>query len=247
MMKVFVVEDERNVLAGMIEMLKELPVEVVGSAGNVQTAYDAILESHPELVLMDIKLGHQNSFQLLDLFDEISFKIVFVTAHQEFALNAFKFSAVDYLLKPIKFSALQEAIEKVQNTLSSHDRVSVDTLKANLAAEDQDQQLILKTQDKIYIFKINEIIRCESDQSYTIFYTEKEKVIISKTMGYYEDLLSPFGFIRIHKSHMINLTHVHQVLKSDGGSVLMSDGAEVGISQRKKEQFMRSLDQLGLH
>lgn len=246
MIKVYIVEDEPNILNGIREMLKELPVDIVGSGGNVDSAYAGISSLKPDLVLMDIKLGHQTSFQLLEKFDQIFFKIVFTTAHQEYALTAIKFSAVDYLLKPIKFSALKEAIDKVKNMLPDHEKVAIDALRSNIVAPAEDQQLILKTQEKIYLLKIKEIIRCESDQSYTIFYTTRGQILISKTMGYYEELLSPFGFTRVHKSHLINLSHIRQVIKSDGGTVVMSDGTDVGISQRKRESFMQKLDELGM-
>ena len=247
MISVFVVEDEVRVMESTLALLSELPVQVVGHAATINDAYEGILDSKPSLVLLDVEIGSRKSFELLEQFDEINFKVIFVTAHQKYALEAFKFSAVDFLLKPISLSALEVALNKATDALIPDQAVSLKALRHNLSSNQEDQKLILKTQDKIHVLKLDDIIHCASDQSYTIFFTNWDKIIVSKTLGYYDDLLSAFNFFRIHKSHLINMNHVGQVHKADGGEVEMTDGTRIGISQRKRDEFMQMLDSLGLH
>lgn len=245
MIKVFIVEDEEKILKTTLKILEDLPVEVLGHATNIEDAFQGIISKRPDLLLLDIELGDSTSFELLDKFDELPFQVVFTTAHQKYALDAFKFSAIDYLLKPISISALKKVLERVGNTIDKSSEFSLRTLKYNLKHDSQDQKLILKTQEKIYVFKLNDIIRCDSDQSYTIFYTKDEKLIVSKTLGYYDDLLSKFGFYRVHKSHLINLHHIIQFHKYDG-EIEMIDGNRVSVSQRRKEEFLHLVGDLGL-
>lgn len=246
MIAVFVVEDEAQILKTTLAMLEDLPAQVVGSASNVEEAFRGIISKQPELVLLDIELGSKSSFDLLQRFDEIPFQVVFTTAHQKYAFEAFKFSAIDYLLKPLSFSLLEETIKKAQVSVKKNQLLSVQTLQHNLNTTPEEQKLILKTQDKIHVVKLSAIIRCDSDLSYTIFFTDLEKIIVSRTLGYYDDLLAAFGFYRIHKSHLINLQHIVQIHKSDGGEVEMVDGTRIGISQRRREDFFRLVDKLGL-
>ena len=245
MISVFVVEDEARILETTLAMLAEMEVNVLGSASDIDTAFEKITSLAPDLVLLDVEVGSQTSFQLLERIDTIDFKVIFITAHQKYAVDAFKFSAVDFLMKPLSMSALETAIRRTTHAIESQ-RESLSVLQHNLnhAAH---QKIILKTQDKIQIFKLDEIIHCEADLSYTIFYTEQEQVMVSKTLGYYEDLLSNHGFIRIHKSHLVNLKHIRQIRKADGGEVELSNGSWIPIAQRKKEEFLRLFDQQGLH
>lgn len=246
MISVFVLEDEMHVMESTMAVLDEFPVEVVGTASNIEDAYSGIQHTRPQLVLLDVEIGTNKSFELLDRFETIDFKIVFITAHQKYALEAFHFSAIDFLLKPISMSAMELAIKKVTDLIVSEQDQSIDTLQHNLKASEEEQKLILKTLEKIYVVKLSDIIHCESDQSYTHFHTVNEKIMVSKTLGYYDDLLSSHGFFRVHKSHLINLKHVVHIHKGDGGEVEMSDTSRIGISQRKKEEFLQKIDMLGL-
>lgn len=247
MIDVFIVEDEENILKMTLAMLEDLPVQVVGSASGVEDALRGIISQQPDLVLLDIELGSRSSFELLRQFDEVPFQVIFTTAHQKYAFDAFKFSAVDYLLKPLSFSLLEETIQKVQTSVDRNQLLSLQTLQHNLDAAPEEQKLILKTQEKIHVVKLSSIIRCDSDLSYTIFFTESEKIIVSKTLGHYEELLAKFGFYRVHKSHLINLKHIVQIHKPNGGEVQMVDGSRISISQRRREDFLSLVDTLGLN
>lgn len=247
MISVFVVEDEKHILESTLSMLQELGFDVAGSASTIDDAYAGIRKSSPKLVLLDVEVGSRKSFELLEKFNRIEFKVIFVTAHQKYALDAFRFSAVDFLLKPLSMSALEVALKKATESLTKDQDISLKALQYNLQTNSQDQKIILKTQDKIHVLKLEEIIHCESDQSYTIFHTLNGKIMVSKTLGYYDDLLSTHGFFRIHKSHLINLSHILQIHKADGGEVEMTDHSRIGISQRKKDEFLQQVDKLGLH
>ncbi len=247
MISIFVVEDEALILESTLSMLQELPVSLKGSATNVDDAFAGISKTQPDLVLLDVEIGSQTSFDLLEKFPAIDFKIIFVTAHQKYALDAFKFSAIDFLLKPLRTLTLETAIKKAEESIQKEQAISLQTLRYNLQATPQDQKIILKTQSKIYVLKLEEIVHCEADQSYTIFYTSQGKVVVSKAIGYFDDLLVAFDFYRVHKSYLINLKHIVQIHKADGGEVELSNASRVPISQRKREEFLLRIDSLGLH
>lgn len=246
MISVFVLEDEMHVMESTMAVLNEFPVNVVGSATNIEGAYLGIQKTKPQLVLFDVEIGSRKSFELLERFETIDFKVVFITAHQKYALEAFRFSALDFLLKPISMSAMELTLKKAADLIVSDQNQSINALQHNLKSSNDEQKLILKTLDKIHVLKLMDIIHCESDQSYTHFYTINEKIMVSKTLGYYDDLLSSHGFFRVHKSHLINLKHVVQIHKGDGGEVEMSDTSRVSISQRKRDEFLQKIDMLGL-
>lgn len=247
MIAVFIVEDEPNLLEATKEMVKELGHKVVGSASTMDEAHKGIVATHPELVLLDVELGSATSFELLEQLDQIDFQVIFITAHQKYALDAFRFSAVDFLLKPLSFSALEKAIMKVEHAKEGEQKQQLQTLQYNLNASAGEQKIILKTQEKIEILKLDEIVHCESDMSYTIFHTAKESIMVSRTMGYYEELLEPYGFFRLHRSHLINMQHIRKVHKTDAGEVELTTGARIPLSQRKREAFLKLLDKQGLH
>ncbi|MEP0365425.1 MAG: LytTR family DNA-binding domain-containing protein [Cyclobacteriaceae bacterium] len=246
MIKVFVVEDEDKIRETTLAMLGDLDVEVLGSAPTVDDAFQGIISKRPDLVLLDVELGRRSSFELLQKFQEIPFQVIFTTGHQKYAFDAFRFSAIDYLLKPLSVSKLKDAIDKAEQRLSLDNSPALHTLQHNLQANYDEQKIVLKTQDKIHVLKIREIIRCESDLSYTIFYTASEKIIVSKTLRHYDELLADSGFFRIHKSHLINLHHIVKIHKADGGEVEMSGGDRIGISQRKRDEFLQIIGRIGI-
>ena len=247
MISVYVVEDEVRILETTIAMVEELGYTVCGSAATIDDAFQGIQKHRPDLVLLDIELGKQNSFDLLSRFPSIDFQVLFITAHQKYALDAFKFSAVDFLLKPLSYSALEAALKRVDELHPAEHMDQLETLQYNLTNTQEDQKIILKTQDKIWILRLNEIVFCESDLSYTIFQTAAERIIVSKTMGYYEGLLVGYGFFRVHKSFLVNVSHVKKIHKSDGGEAELSNGSRVPISQRRKEEFLKIIDSQGLY
>jgi two-component system LytT family response regulator len=182
-------------------------------------------------------------FDLLKKFEKISFRVIFITAHEEHAIKAFKFSALDYILKPITAGELLNAVEKFKDL-----RIKEDTglkLSAFLSNLDKIKKIVLKTAESIHIVNVKNIIRCESDVNYTTFYMENgEKLLVSKTLKEYADLLESSGFYRPHQSHLINLEHILRYDKSEGGHLVMADESIVPVSSRKKEELFRIFDQL---
>jgi two-component system LytT family response regulator len=246
MIKTVIIEDEQKsleVLAALIR--RNCPdLEIVATASNVAQGVDIIRQFQPALVFLDVSMPDGSGFDLLERVDQ-KFELIFATASDQYAIKAIKFSACDYLLKPIDAEELVAAVDKVkqkQNQLPSMDnlRFLVDQLKRS---DDNFQKITLPTGNAYEIVNIRDIIRCEADGSYTVFYlTDKRKLLISAGLKHYEELLPERDFIRVHHHHLINMNHVLRFLKEDGGYAIMSDGSKIEISRRKKEAFMERLN-----
>ncbi len=242
MIKTLIIDDEingRNILKRFIEKYAE-GVEVIGEAESVKTGVDAIKKLNPDLVLLDIQMQDGTGFDLLEQFDEKNFEVIFVTSFDHYAIKAFKFSAVDYILKPVDPDNLVEAIERVKN-LDSKDELGskIDVLISNINSL---EKIALPSSDGIRFVKIQDVVRCESDNNYTMFYLiNKEKVLVSKTLKEYEVMLSGVNFYRIHKSHLVNLKYITKYVPGEGGYVILEDGSHADVSRRKKEGLMKLL------
>lgn len=251
MIRCVIVDDESKAREILVEMLKLYcsNVEVVGQAQNVKTAFEVINEEEPDLVLLDIKMPDGSGFDLLNKFSNINFKVIFITAHEEYAIKAFRFSALDYLLKPIDPSDLMSAIEKISATPEDNGiNEQFDAFKSNYFEEEShgDKRIVLKTQENIYVIYLKDVIRCQSEKNYTYFYfTNRERIIVSKTLKEFDDLLSEFKFMRVHRSHLINLKYIDRFEKNDGGMVIMTDGTKVEVSHRKKDSLINYILGLG--
>ncbi|MBI2722599.1 MAG: response regulator transcription factor [Bacteroidetes bacterium] len=246
-MKTLIIEDEkksRDMLAGIIR--KNCPqLEIVGLANNVKEGVEMVKTLNPELLFLDISMPDGSGFDLLEKLQGHKFELIFATASDQHAIRAIKYSACDYLLKPIDIDELKEAVDKaVKKKVSSPPSMEnlqflIQQLKR---ADDNFQKITLPTGNAFEIVNIKDIIRCESDGSYTYFYlTDKRKLMVSAGMKHYEELLPEYDFIRIHHQHLINMNHVMRFLKVDGGYAVMTDGAQIEISRRKKDQFLERL------
>ncbi len=248
-LKTILVEDELRGRNALKALLLSIPhINIVGEAANVEEAKKLIETREPDLVLLDIEMPYKNGFDLLNELKNRSFDIIFTTAYDSYAVKAFKFSAIDYLLKPIDPEELAAAIEKtIQKRGSNHyqPQSQLENLLENLKTINiQNFKLSLPSSDGILFVPLDEIIRCESDTNYTRFFLLKEQkpILVSKTLKDYEDLLKDYGFCRVHHSNLINLKYVKRYIKGEGGIAVMIDGAEVEISRRKKEIFQNSID-----
>lgn len=244
MIRCVIVDDESKAREILFDMLKLYctNVEVIGQAHNVSSAYEIIKSTKPDLVLLDIKMPDGSGFDLLNKFNNIDFKVVFITAHEEYAIKAFRFSAIDYILKPVDPSDLISAVEKTTsaNGLNGMNE-QFQTFKDNYynGESSQDKRIVLKTTENIYIIYLKDVIRCQSEKNYTYFYfTNRERIIVSKTLKDFEEILGDFGFMRIHRSHLINLKFIDRYEKSEGGFLIMNDGSKVEVSHRKKEALL---------
>ena len=247
------IDDDANLRAGMRQLLSIYAPEinVLGEAESVQTGVEAINLFQPQVIFLDIQLSDGTGFDLLEKLAEmngkISSQVVFITAHEQYAIKAFRFSALDFLLKPVDPEELQKVIYKIKNVLAKSDNYAhIDLLLENIRRKvDNFKRIALSTSDGIHLFEISDIIRCESEDNYTKFYIKNNKpILISKTLKEYEELLTEHGFERIHQSHLINLNYLKSYIKKDGGYVVMADNSHLPISQRKKERLQELIKML---
>jgi two-component system LytT family response regulator len=245
-LKIFIVDDEfqsRNFLSRCITTT-HTDVQVVGQAATVQEAIAGINDLQPDVVFLDVMLNEETGFDVLEGLDYINFALIFTTAHDEYAIKAFKFNAIDYLLKPIDVEELDAAIEKVKKDRQqkgTNANLVVDnflnTLKTPAGIE---KKIPIPTYQGFILVPLQEILYCQSQSNYTQLYlTQKRRLTASYTLKHYDDLLSEHNFFRAHKSFLVNLAHVTQYKKGDGGTIVMSDNMEIELSRRNKDAFIR--------
>ncbi len=214
-------------------------VKIVGEAASVQEGKELVQALQPDIVFLDIKMPDGTGFDLLNGLDVHSAKIIFTTAFDEFALKAFEFQAIDYLLKPIDPLQLERAVDKVQDLHEQqlyHKRL---TQMLEMIKEKNANKLAISTAEGWIFLKLEDIMRLSSNGGYTTFFTEAgEKHMVAKTIKDYEALLPESDFFRVHQSHIVNIHHVKKILKEDGGMVQMNDQAKIPISRRKKDAFI---------
>ncbi|MFO7722373.1 MAG: response regulator [Bacteroidales bacterium] len=248
--RAIVIDDEkrsRDTLSGLLMKYSAEDVDLVAEADGYASGIKTILEHKPDVVFLDIQMPDGSGFKLLEDLEEISFEVVFTTAYDQYAIKAIRYSALDYLLKPIVPAELRNAIEKVKQkkndgTINKHIRVLLENMKEKNTAS---KRIILSTSEGMHVIDIRDIIRCESDDYYTRFFIKDRKTImVSKTLKENEELLSEFGFIRPHKSHLVNVRYIKSYIKVDGGYILLNDGTTVPVSRRKKEKILEELSHL---
>ncbi|OFY53955.1 MAG: hypothetical protein A2X22_01640 [Bacteroidetes bacterium GWF2_49_14] len=240
LIQAIIVDDEDNSLEALAILLQKYcpDVQVIGSAQTVASAIELIDNLKPELVFLDIALPDGQGFEVLEEVGHSGFEVVFTTAYDQYALKAFDFSALDYLLKPISAEKLQQAVErfeKIRKEESFGDRVAV--LKDSL--NNHNERIILSSMDGFDVYKIADIVRCEANGSYTTFYIKGgQRIITSKTLNNFERLLADLSFVRVHSKHLINLEYVKKYISGRGGYIVFEDGTQVDVSERKKKEFI---------
>ncbi len=220
-------------------------VEIIGHAESVISAAKLLKAKKPDIVFLDIMLGDGTGFDLLQILPEMNFKLIFVTASDEYAIRAFKYAAVDYLLKPINPEELVQAVERAEAQMG-HSSESLDLLNETIAKPDElPRRISLHTLEKIIVVEIKDIIHCQAEANNTIFYLkDRPKVFVTKTLKFFDKILQPHGFSRVHQSHLINEDYIHAFIKKDGGYLKMNNGDEVPVSVRKKAEVMEMLGNL---
>ncbi len=249
MIKAVLVEDEKNsqeLISGLINDYCE-GVEVGGIAGNVAEALKLIEEEEPELLFLDIELPDGDGFQVLEKSPFRGMDVIFITAYDQYATRAFKFSATDYLLKPVDIDELQEAVNRVlqkrKNTPQEEQEARLDALIQNLKHFQKPlKRIVLPTSNGFTVVNPDDIIRCESDRNYTfIFLKDGRKILVSKTIKEYDEMLSDYNFFRIHQSHLINLSYLKNYTRGRGGYVELTDGSVLDVSARRKSEFLKRM------
>jgi two-component system LytT family response regulator len=244
-MKILIVDDEPNVRESIKAIvLSQYPDAVISEASSHGEAVKFIL-NYPqvELMLLDIHLGEKTGFDVLkDIgIHDRDLKVIFITSFQDYAIKAFKFSAIDYIVKPIDPMELIESLGKAEKEIS---KLDYENRLSNLIEnhEKTTKKIILNTQEKTHIIPVNEIIRCESDGNYTSFHLNQErKVLVSKKIKFYDELLSDVGFFRCHQSHLINLSCILHLDKKEGNYIRLSDNSLVPLANSKKDAFLKRL------
>ncbi len=217
-------------------------IEIIGKAASVVEASKRLQTLKPDILFLDIMLGDGTGFDILEIVPNLNAKVIFVTASDEYAIKAFKFAAIDYILKPYSLEELTVAINKAKVQIQPKQE-QLNVLKQIVTAPNtQPTQLSLHTSEKIIIVNIEDIIRCKSDNNYTTFYLkDKSKVLVSKTLKYYSDILKELNFLRVHQSHLVNKTFIKEFIKSDGGYLILNDSSNIPVSARKKAEIIAAL------
>lgn len=248
-MKTIIIDDIKKNREILLDYLTDYcpQVEVVGQAENVRSGFAIIQEQQPELVLLDVEMPGGTGFDLLDQFEEVSFEVIFVTAHDRYALKAIKFCALDYILKPVDVKELIQAIHRANEKLKERSSsTNFSHLISNIKNQNINQHKIaLPTQEGFIFIEVNDIIRCEAEGSYTqVILKNKKSILATRKIKGFEELLSDYHFCRVHRSSLINLNYIEKYHKGEGGYVVMSDGATVDVSRRKKDDFLEMLNTL---
>lgn len=243
----FIIEDMPEALQLLkrdIEM-NHPEIVVTHTAQSVVEAAKLLRNNIPDILFLDIILGDGTGFDILEIFPDLPSKIIFVTASDEYAIRAFQFAAIDYVLKPYSKETLEKAITRAKYQLHpGRERMTI--LKETLAAPGiKPDKISLHTLDKIIIVNLDDIVRCEADNNNTIFYLNTgNKIFVTKTLKYFADLLQPYQFLRVHQSHLVNLDYISAFIKTDGGYLLLNNKETVPVSVRKKAEVIEMLDRL---
>lgn len=243
MIKTIVIDDEQDAvdfLCGALRMYCP-EADVVGSATNIADGHKQISAKNPDLVLLDIAMPSGNGFELLNLLPDRGFEVIFVTAYNEYAIKAFRYSAIDYLLKPVDICELVQAVSKIRRPGTDPELNNIHVLMENLRHESP-RKISLPTAMGFEYILIDDIIRIEAQRSYCCFHlTGKRKYLVSRCLNDYHQILEDRKFFRIHNSHLINMKHVKSYARSDGGFVEMSDSSQVPVSRTKKDFFLNAM------
>ncbi|MES2733759.1 MAG: LytTR family DNA-binding domain-containing protein [Bacteroidota bacterium] len=242
-LKAVIVDDELASRAALANFIAKYCTDVVvsGFGESVKTGLEAIRQHQPDIVFLDVEMPYGNAFDLLEQAGEITFETVFVTAFSHYALKALNFSAAYYILKPIDIDELIQAVQKIRlekerNHFSFHTKVLMENLQV---VNKQLQKIVLPFMEGFEVIQVKDIVRCQANDNFTDFYMANgSKILICRTLKFYEDILSDFDFLRVHKSHLINLQQVKKYIRGKGGQVIMADNSVVDVSPLKKQELL---------
>lgn len=233
-----VIDDEKNGRENLSGLIRQYcpQLKLVAEAASVAEAILKIEEFHPRLIFLDIEMPGGNGFKLLEHFKTFPFEVIFVTAYDNYAIKAIRFSASDYILKPINLNELLVAVEKAYEHINQQtENERIKQLYRNTQQPDN-ARIGLPLSDRVEFVEVKTIIRCQGESNYThLYFTAKKPLLVAKSLVEFEELLADHGFIRVHKSHLVNLNHVTSISKNDGGTLVLSNGDSILISRRRKE------------
>lgn len=246
MLKAIIIDDEQHCIDRLDMLLKEHSeiVKVIKSCSTIAEGKEEIENLKPDVVFLDIQLNNDTGFDLLSQLNQIDFEVIFTTAYDNYAIKAFKFSALDYLLKPIDEDDLKRAIKKLlEKEGLKNTSQKIETLFYNFKSETgQSKRLAIPTLNGLVMVDTDKILRLQSDINYThIFISPSKKITATKTLKYFEELLDTAGFYRLHKSHLVNLSFIESYHKGNGGYVVLLDGSKLEVAVRRKELLLKKL------
>lgn len=245
MIKAIIVDDEPYCCEALAILLERYcpRVEVTGSYHSGVDALNAIRRRPPQLLFLDIEMPRMNGFELLEKIKDLSFELIFTTSYDQYAIKAIRFSALDYLLKPIDREELQRSVQKVEQRLQSPLPQQIDLLFQKLQSPGHlFSKIAIPTMEGLQMVAVDSIIHCASDSNYTILtLKDQSKVIASRTLKEIEELLEDYSFARVHHSSVVNLNEVCKYIKGEGGYLIMSDGSSVNVSRSRKEMLLKKL------
>ena len=244
--KTIIVEDEKTGRETLRNYLNKYcpDINIVAECENIQEGEKAINEFHPDLVFLDVEMPFGNAFDLLEKINVPEFETIFVTAYSQYAIKALNYSASYYILKPIDIDELEKAVDKVRQNLKAKNQsdhsLQTKVLLENIKAEqNQQKKIVLPVLDGFEVETVSNIIRCEANDNFTNFYLlNGDKKVICRTLKFYDEILSDAGFLRVHRSHLVNTQHIKSYKKGKGGVVVMSDNSHVDVSASKKQDLL---------
>ncbi len=243
-MKAIIVDDEIDAIQTLEFLLQNYcpDVEIVGKATGIFEAKEIIIDEEPDLVFLDVIMPRGTGFELLGFFPQRDFDVIFITAHNEFAINAFKFSAVDYLLKPVDQDDLITAVRKVRDRRGNRQDINMEVLMDNVQSP-RPKKIAVSNLEGINYINVDEIICLQAEGSYSVIHlTDGRKIILSKNLKEYESLFHSYDFFRPHNSYIVNLQYVERFNGKDGAAIEMKNGLEIPISRRKKDLFLKIMN-----
>jgi two-component system LytT family response regulator len=250
MIKSVIIDDEQHCIDRLKRLLianHSATVEIIGCSQTVEEGIKQVATLRPDLILLDVQLNEKTGFDLLRALPRLNFEVIFTTAYEKFAIHAIKFSAIDYLLKPVDKDDLDLALTRLSYEISKKmTGVKLDHLLQTIERKNgSPRKILVPTVSGFEFLDVADIIRCQSDINYTtIFLKEKKKLLVAKTLKEFEEMLTVYDFFRVHNSHLINLACIKSYNKGKGGSLLLTDGSEIEVSTRRKDDFLKKMSQL---
>jgi two-component system LytT family response regulator len=248
MLRTVIIDDEAHIreTLGRLLAMHCPQVKLVGEASSVESGVKLIRDLHPQLVILDIRMDDGTGFDLLHRFETIDFKVIFITAYEKYAVLAFKFAAIDFLLKPVNPEELSDAVKRTETLIQEHFNSQIQALEENLKTEfRQKKKIVLKTLENIYLVDLQNITHFESDGCYThVHTTTGDHILISKILREFDEMLCDSGFYRVHKSYLINLSQIKRFEKHEGGYIILNNDCKIPVASRKREELLGLFEKL---
>ncbi len=245
MIRTFIVDDEPYCCETLVTLLEQYcpEIKIAGVFNNGRDALEAIKNHLPDLVFLDVEMPHMNGFEMLEQLPSINFELIFSTSYDQYALKAIRYSALDYLLKPVDSEELQNAVNKVIRRSQKPFAEQLQILMQKIHAPSTPvSKIALPTMEGLQMIQVNSILHCEADSNYTILHLkDKKRIVVSSTLKDIEELLEDHSFVRVHRCYLVNLNEVEKYIKGEGGYLIMSDGSTVDVSRSKKEVLLKRL------